>query len=74
MSLIERLDPGVAMLDRLPAEELKPPKRFELYQMLAVRMTEITCRVPPSRERDDVLSRLRDALVRNAIGPEPRLQ
>ena len=37
-------------------------------------MMDLLCREPPSRERDLHLLALQDALIRNAFGPEPRVQ
>jgi hypothetical protein len=71
----ENCDPAIAMLDALPAEELKPPRKFELYLMTATVLTETLCRVPPSHARDDLIFRLRDAIVRTVTADvEPTLQ
>jgi len=72
--IAETIDQLVHLLDELPDEPLRPPPKFELYALTSIRMTDLICRLPAGRERDDVLSRYRDAILRLMLDPsEPSL-
>jgi len=60
-----------AWLGCQPAEQVELPLRFQLYELVARRLSIVLTEEPPSRQRDELLLRLRDSIFRVMFDAEP---